>query len=324
MTHVADGEWIYRAFGQFQDVTISVLPMFHIYGLGVTMTACLWAGAKQVTLPRFDSNLYIQSIKTHKPTFLHVVPPIFSFIATSAEINSLDLLSLRQVNCGAAPCGTELINKFYSKASKSVLFKEGWGMSEVAGGACVMNRAYQNTKHGSVNLVNPNFRMRICNPETNELMDAGQAGEIQVKGEGVMIGYFNNPIANKETFTEDGWLKTGDIGYFDDEGLLYVSDRMKELIKVNGLQVAPAELEDVLRGVEGVDDVAVIGVEDERAGQLPKAFIVSKDGVKEETINHYMRTQLAKHKQLAGGIVFIDEIPKSASGKILRRQLVGK
>ena len=181
--------------------------------------------------------------------------------------------------------------------------------------------------------------MRICNPETNELMDAGQAGEIQVKGEGVMIGYFNNPTANKETFTEDGWLKTGDIGYFDDEGLLYVSDRMKELIKVsfdiihrkiervfqvNGLQVAPAELEDVLRGVEGVDDVAVIGVEDERAGQVPKAFIVSKDGVKEETINHYMRTQLAKHKQLAGGIVFIDEIPKSASGKILRRQLVGK
>jgi len=136
-----------------------------------------------------------------------------------------------------------------------------------------------------------------------------------------MLGYSNNEEANKEIFDNDGWLRTGDIGYYDEDGYIFIVDRIKELIKVKGLQVAPAELEDVLRGLKGVKDVGVIGVRSEREGELPKAYIVRDETLKEEEVHNYMKSQVADHKQLAGGIEWIETIPKSASGKILRKEL---
>jgi len=319
----SDGEFFYRAFGNFQDVTIATLPMFHIFGLGVTMTGALWSGTNQVTIPKFESQRYIDLMVKYRPTFLHIVPPIVNFLASSPNVTSEMLSSLRQVNCGAAPCGMALINKFRLKAPRAT-FKEGWGMTETAGGATSYAGSYNTYIPGSVQGVLPNLRMRMVDADTDEIKGAMQEGEIQIKGEGIMMGYFNNQEATDKTFTKDGWMKTGDVGYFTEEGIIFISDRIKELIKVNGLQVAPAELEDVLRQLDGVDDVAVVGVENDRTGQLPKAFIVKSGDLTVEKVRSWMSEKLSAHKQLDGGVVFIQTIPKSAAGKILRRELVGK
>ena len=135
-----------------------------------------------------------------------------------------------------------------------------------------------------------------------------------------MPGYFKNPGATAETLVDD-WCHTGDIGYYDEQGLVFIVDRKKELIKVKGLQVAPAELENVLRGLEGVADVAVVGVPDHRAGELPRAYVVRKGDLTEEQVKSHVAEALAPHKQLAGGVEFLAEIPKSAAGKILRKDL---
>merc|ERR1712127_399759 len=137
-----------------------------------------------------------------------------------------------------------------------------------------------------------------------------------------MIGYSNNEKANQETFDSAGWMRTGDVGYYDQEGFMFIVDRIKELIKVKGLQVAPAELEDVLRALPGVNDVGVIGIEDERSGQVPRAYIVADPGLTEAEVHAYMKEQVSAHKQLAGGVQFVEAIPKSLAGKILRKDLV--
>ena len=195
-------------------------------------------------------------------------------------------------------------------------------MTEVAGGACNVVRSHRPPVLGSVNTVLPNFRLRMVRPD-GSLAAAGEEGELQVCGDGVMLGYLDNPAATAASLAPDGWLSTGDIGYFTEQGDVYITDRLKELIKVKGLQVAPAELEDVLRGLEGVEDVAVVGVEDARAGQVPRVFVVRAEGLTEGVVREYMAGKLAGHKQPAGGVVFLPAIPKSPSGKILRRELVG-
>ena len=135
-----------------------------------------------------------------------------------------------------------------------------------------------------------------------------------------MPSYFKNPAATAETLVDD-WCHTGDIGYYDEQGRVFIKDRKKELIKVKGLQVAPAELENVLRGLEGVADVAVVGVPDHRAGELPRAYVVKKGELTEEQVKSHVAKALAPHKQLGGGVEFLAEIPKSAAGKILRKDL---
>ena len=332
-----DPEFFYNAAGTFQDVTIAVLPMYHIYGLGVTMTGCLHHGAKQVVMPSFDPAVFVKLLTEHKPSFLHLVPPLVSFLASSPLVQPDHLRSLRQINTGAAPAGPRLISQLYEKAPAYTMLKEGWGQTELAGGATGIARAYGDIKLGSCNQLSPNLRLQVRHTDTDCALGPGQVGEIVVRGDSVMIGYLNNEEANRTTFDSEGWMRSGDIGYFDQDGFLFIVDRIKELIKVKGLQVepiiflsflteiiqvAPAELEDVLRGLAGVQDVAVIGVESEREGEVPRAYIVREEaGLTEETVHSYMKEQVAQHKQLLGGIQFVENIPKSAAGKILRKDL---
>jgi len=316
-----DPEYMVRASGTSQDVTIGVLPMYHIYGLNVTLAGGLYMGCKHIVLPSFKPDQFVSLMEKHKPTFLHLVPPLASFLANSPLVTKEHLTSLRQVNVGAAPSGPQLIEQFYKKAPKYVMYKEGWGSTEVAGGCSGINRAYGGIKRGSVNQLLPNFRIQIRDTSTDKTLGVGERGEIVLRGPGCMLGYSNNEAANKETFDEEGWMRTGDIGYYDDDGFIFIVDRMKELIKVKGLQVAPAELEDVLRGLEGVADVAVIGIPDERSGQVPRAYIVKEESLTEKQVVSYMAEQVSAHKQLAGGIEFVKAIPKSAAGKILRKEL---
>merc|ERR1719219_117755 len=201
------------------------------------------------------------------------------------------------------------------------MLKEGWGQTELAGGATGVARPYGGIKLGSCNQLLPNLRLQVRHTETDRALGAGQVGEIVVRGDSVMLGYLNNEEANRTTFDSQGWMRSGDIGYFDQDGFLFIVDRIKELIKVKGLQVAPAELEDVLRGLDGVADVAVIGIPDQRSGQVPRAYIVREEGLTEEQVSAYMAEQVSAHKQLAGGVEFVEAIPKSAAGKILRKEL---
>jgi len=316
-----DPDYMARAFSKFQDVTIGVLPMFHIFGLNVTMSGGIHTGVKHVVLPTFDPQVFVKLLTKHKPTFLHLVPPLVSFLANSPAVTTEHLSTLRQVNVGAAPSGPNLINQFYKKAPRYVMYKEGWGSTEVAGGATGISRSHGGIKEGSVNQLFPNLRLQIRDIYTDEPKGPEESGEIVLKGPHNMIGYINNEKANEETFDKDGWMRTGDIGYYDEDGFLFIVDRMKELIKVKGLQVAPAELEDVLRSLDGVLDVGIIGIESEREGQVPRAYIVRKEGLTEDKIQEFMKVQVSAHKQLVGGIEFIEAIPKSAAGKILRKDL---
>jgi len=313
-----DSTYMIAAAGLQQETTISVLPLYHIYGLNLTMSSGLHNGVKQVILPGFDPTLFVKAMEEYKPTFLHLVPPLMGFLANHPLVTPDHLKSLRQINVGAAPIGPTLITQFYKKAPKYTIFKEGWGLSEVAGGA---TGCHGPRKLGSCNQILPNLRLQIRDVETDTAQGPNTVGEIVLKGPHCMLGYSNNEEANKEIFDDDGWMRTGDIGYYDEDYHIFLVDRIKELIKVKGLQVAPAELEDVLRGLKGVKDVGVIGVKSEREGELPRAYIVREETLTEEMVHDYMKAQVSSHKQLAGGIEWIEAIPKSAAGKILRKEL---
>lgn len=154
-------------------------------------------------------------------------------------------------------------------------------------------------------------------------VDANETGELWFRGPNVMLGYFKNAAATDETITKDGWLRSGDIGYYDDSGLIYVSDRIKELIKVNAFQVAPAELEAIIRDHPEILDAVVVGVPNAKTGEVPRAFVVRKpnSSITGEQIGQFVAKQVIKYKHLTGGVYFVDSIPKTPTGKILRREV---
>lgn len=181
------------------------------------------------------------------------------------------------------------------------------------------------TKYASAGVVPSNTECKIVSFDTEDGKGLGPntPGELCVRGPQVMEGYLNNKEATDATFYENGWLRTGDVAYYDDEGFFFITDRMKELIKVKGFQVPPAELEEILRSHDHILDAAVIGIPDEKAGELPKACVVLKPNttVTEQEIKDFVASKVAHYKKLEGGVDFLEAIPKNVSGKILRREL---
>ena len=204
------------------------------------------------------------------------------------------------------------------------MVKQAWGMSELSPLATA--NADDNARSGSVGPLTSSTFAKVIDEHGNSL-PANQCGELLIKGPQVMLGYLNEPDKTAETISESGWLRTGDVAYYDDDGFFYITDRIKELIKVRGYQVAPAELEALLLTHEAVQDAAVIGRPDDTSGELPRAYVVLKPhnrdskGPSEDEISEWVKERVAPYKRLDGGIVFTDNIPKSASGKILRRLL---
>jgi acyl-CoA synthetase (AMP-forming)/AMP-acid ligase II len=219
---------------------------------------------------------------------------------------------------GAAPLGAELGEEAAARIDCSVV--QGFGMTELSPVSHISLEG--RSKAGTVGLTAPNTEIRIVDPETGEDQDVDGVGELWIRGPQVMKGYLNNPSATEITIDPEGWLKTGDIASIDSEGFVSIVDRLKELIKYKGFQVAPAELEAFLLTHPAIADAAVIGVPDVEAGEIPRAFVVLRPGqeVSAADITAFMEGHVAKYKVIHD-IVFIDEIPKSASGKILRRML---
>ncbi|CAL8097190.1 unnamed protein product [Orchesella dallaii] len=308
--------------GNPQEHFIGILPFFHIYGFTVIMAKTLYQGAFTRTLPKFEPPVFVKALREHKPTCVHLVPPLIAFMANSPEVTKNEFVSINAIMGGAAPIGEALITRLLEKAGKYFFFQEGYGMTESSPVSHILPAYTKNTKIGSTGVVLPGTQCKVVDPSTGEALGVQQRGEICVKGPQVMKGYFNNDKATAETIDSEGWLHTGDIGLFDKDECFWIVDRMKELIKVKGLQVAPSELEDMLRTHPDVADVAVIGIPDERAGELPRAYIVRKnDALSENAVKDFIAEKVSEHKKLAGGVEFLTAIPKAASGKILRREL---
>ena len=301
-----------------EGVALAVLPFFHIYGMQVLMNAALRNGSTLITMPRFDLEMFLSLIQEHQVTHGYVVPPIVLALAKHPMVEQYDLSSLELVFSGAAPLSAELGQEAADRIGCPVV--QGYGMTEMSP-VSNLTPAGQ-FKPGTSGLNVPNQELRIVDVETGKDLGVGEEGELWYRGPHIMKGYLNNQQATDDTIVEDGWLRTGDIGMIDEDGHVTITDRLKELIKVKGFQVPPAELEGLLLTHPDIADAAVIGVPDEESGELPKAFVTPKPGVElgEDDVKDFVAGKVATYKKL-GFVEFIDEIPKSASGKILRREL---
>jgi acyl-CoA synthetase (AMP-forming)/AMP-acid ligase II len=301
------------------DTIMGVLPFFHIYGMVVIMNMSLAQGATVVTMPRFDMEQFLELIQKHRVTRANLVPPIMLGLAKHPAVDKYDLSSLKEVLSGAAPLGEDLAEAVVQRLGCNVL--QGYGLTETSPVTHVCPNFPGMIKRASVGPPLPNTEVMVVDTMTNEPLGPNQQGEIWLRGPQVMKGYLNNPDATAATLDEAGWLHTGDIGYADGDGYFYIVDRVKELIKYKGFQVAPAELEALLLSHPAIADAAVVPSPDEEAGEVPKAFVVLKGEVTAEEIMAWVAERVAPHKKIRR-VEFVNQVPKSLSGKILRRILV--
>jgi 4-coumarate--CoA ligase len=300
------------------ETVIAVLPFFHIYGMQVLMNVGLRVGATIVTMPRFDFEEFLQLHQDHGAVRAFVAPPMVLALARHPVVEKYDLSKLTWINSGAAPLSAELALEASERIGCEVI--QGFGMTELSPVSHLTPPG--DWKPGSVGVTAPNTETMIVDPASGEPLGIDADGEVWVRGPQVMKGYLNNPSATSATITADGWLRTGDIGHIDLDGHLFVVDRLKELIKYKGFQVPPAELEALLLTHPAVADAAVVGLPDVEAGEIPVGFVVITPGQEatEGSIIGFIAAQVATYKQIRR-VIFIDQIPKSASGKILRRVL---
>ena len=303
------------------DHTIAVLPFFHIYGLVVILNQGLSRGATVITLPRFDLDAYLSAVERWRVRRLYLAPPMVLRLARDPAVDEHDLGSVEVAVSGAAPLPASVADEFSRRIGCYV--KQGYGMTELSPVAHMHPDDAAAVRPGTVGVIHPNTLVRLVDPTTGDDAPEGGPGEIWVKGPQVMKGYLNHPEATADTITPDGWLRTGDIGSVGPDGNFAIVDRMKELIKYKGYQVAPAELEALLLEHPDVADAAVVPVKDEEAGELPKAVIVRRPGANPspEQLMEFVAGRVAPYKRIRL-VDFADQIPRSPSGKILRRLLL--
>jgi acyl-CoA synthetase (AMP-forming)/AMP-acid ligase II len=303
-----------------EDRTICAVPSYHIYGFHIVINVALRTGATVVTLPRFDLEAFLRAIQDYQITVTPAVPPIVLELSRSPLVEKYDLSSVTTVFSGAAPLSVEIAKACRDRLG--VPIKYGYGMTELS----LSHLTYRDAtvdKPSSAGYCLPNTLCKIVDVETKTELPPGQEGEVWVRGPQVMKGYLGHPEATAEIIDGEGWLHTGDIGYADEDGALYIVDRLKELIKYKGRQVAPAELEALLLSHPAISDAAVIPSPDKDAGEIPVAFVVVKESVSADQIMDFVRERVAPHKKIRR-VEFVDQIPKNATGKILRRVLVDR
>lgn len=303
---------------------LTVLPFFHIYGFNGIMNISLRLGTHLITIPRFTPEDYIKALEEYKPTYLFVVPSLLLFLASHPSVKKEHLSSVEEITSGAAPLTEGLLQKFRQKIDNpDVTIRQGYGMTESSPVTFFMPQITPPSKIGTIGILYPGTEAKVVSLSSGELLGTHQTGELLVRGPQVMMGYLNNEQATSETIDEDGWLHTGDVVYYDEDHYFYLVDRCKELIKVKGNQVSPTELENLILEIEGIIDAAVVGVPDDLAGEVPRAYVVTKPGqnLNEEDIQKFVSSKVTHYKKLAGGVKFINSIPRNPSGKILRNEL---
>lgn len=315
------------ADGQYR--TIAVMPLFHITGLVRFITYPVFMNGDCFMLPQFKMEAMLETIITHRIEELIFVPPILIRIVRDPVVERY-LPQLRAVvkrfSSGSAPMSPEILRLLEARFPGTG-FRQGYGATEST--ACISSHppshfAYRYAHTGGKLVANTVARV-VDLADASRLLGPGETGEICARGPQIAMGYLGNPEATAESFDEEGYLHTGDVGHIDSEGLLHIEDRIKEMIKVKGIQVPPAELEDLLLGHELVEDCAVLGIRDEYAGEKPKAYVVVKSGVTPSedlglALLRYVRERKVRYKWL-GEIEFAESIPKGPTGKLMRRLL---
>ncbi|WP_329117516.1 4-coumarate--CoA ligase family protein [Streptomyces sp. NBC_01353] len=305
------------------DRILAVLPFFHIYGLTALMNAPLRKGATVVVLPRFELDQFLAAIQDHRINGLYVAPPIVLALAKHPAVADYDLSSLEYIVSAAAPLDASLAEACSARL-KLPPVRQAYGMTELSPGTHVVPLDAVNPPPGAVGKLLPSTEMRILSlGDPTKDVEPGTEGEVAIRGPQVMKGYLGRPEATADMIDADGWVHTGDIGRVDENGWLFVVDRVKELIKYKGFQVAPAELEALLLTHEGIADAAVIGVHDEDGAEIPKAFVVRQASAADlngEDVMAYVAGKVAPYKKIRR-VEFVDGVPRAASGKILRREL---
>ncbi|KAL0704715.1 hypothetical protein Bca4012_071140 [Brassica carinata] len=280
-------------------------------------------GLTVVILRRFELNDLLAAVEKYRATALILAPPVLVVMTNEADIikEKCDLSSLKKVTCGGAPLSKEVTEGFLKKYP-TVHVLQAYALTESNGGGAYMDMV-DSRRYGTVGTLTPDVEARIVDPNTGRLLGTNQTGELWLKGPSISKGYFKNQEATSETFNLEGWLKTGDLCNIDDDGFLYVVDRLKELIKYIGYQVAPAELEALLITHRDILDAAVIPFPDKEAGQYPMAYVTRKLGsnLSEKQVIDFISKQVAPYKKIRK-VAFINSIPKTASGKILRKDLI--
>ncbi|KAK4648102.1 uncharacterized protein QC761_106962 [Podospora bellae-mahoneyi] len=316
-----------RQFPWETSVQLAILPFFHIYGLTCCVLLSILSGWRLVILPRFDMLQVLKAIERYKVSFMYVPPPVILAFSQHPDVGKYDLSSLRVLHSGAAPLGRELIRKVWERVKVPV--KQGYGLSETNAVVCCQEIGDWERRMGSVGRLMPNMEGMLVGEDGREVAETGGEGELWLRGPNVFGGYWKKEGQEGVFGVDDrggkGWFKTGDVVKVDGEGNFWVVERVKELIKYNGYPVPPAELEGILLTHPDVLDACVIGFEDKSlATEVPRAYVVVREGVgriptkSQELVDHVTK-QVAPHKKLRGGVHFVDQIPKSPSGKILRR-----
>lgn len=308
------------------DRVLAVLPFFHIYGMTVLLNLALRQRASLVTMPRFDLVDFLTNIQRFQCTYLYIAPPIAVALAKHPIVDEFDISSVHTVFSGAAPLDGETAEVAGRRINARMM--QGYGMSELSPVSHAMPSDRHDVPVSSVGAMLPNTLNKLVDTETGEeITEVGpdgvtRPGELWVKGPNVMLGYLNKPEATAETLDADGFLHTGDVAVYHESGYFSIVDRVKELIKYKGYQIAPAELEALLLGHAKVMDVAVIGVNDDDKQEIPKAFVVAAPGsdLTADEVMEFVAAQVAPHKKVRR-VEFVEAIPKSASGKILRKDL---
>jgi long-chain acyl-CoA synthetase len=310
--------WMYRAVPG-KETMLAVVPLFHVYGMTVCMNYSIAIGAKLVLIPRFDILTLLKTIHSEKPTFFPGAPTMYIALnnhpLTSVKYN---LSSIRCCISGSAPLPSEVQNTFEALSSGRLV--EGYGLSECSPITHV-NPIWEKGKSGSIGLPWPNTDCRVVDSDSGVEMPVGEIGELEISGPQVMKGYWNRPEETAAVLKE-GWLRTGDMGYMDEDGYFYIVDRKKDMIIAGGYKIFPREVEDVLFEHPSVLEAAVIGIPDDYRGESVKAYIIPKDGqsVTDEELDYYCRTKLASYK-VPRVYEFRTELPKSMIGKVIRRVL---
>ncbi|KAL3839694.1 hypothetical protein ACJIZ3_024285 [Penstemon smallii] len=308
-----------------RNVFLCFLPLFHIYALSGIIYGQLQRGNTVVVMEKYDLDKMLSAVGKYRVSHLYVVPPVVKALAKQPEVvRKYDVSSLKEIGSAAAPLGKEMMvgcAKVFPKAAILQIY----GLTETCAVISMENARVGSHHSGSTGVLVPGFQSKIIDVDNLKALPPFHKGEILVRGPMVMQGYFKNKKATEETIDEEGWLHTGDLGYFDDEGRLYIVDRLKELIKCKGFPVAPAELEELLVSHPGITDAAVIPFPDAEAGEVPVAFVVrlSNSSISEDEVQKFVAEQVAPFKRLRK-VTFVDCIPKSAAGKILRRELKQK
>jgi acyl-CoA synthetase (AMP-forming)/AMP-acid ligase II len=300
------------------ETMLAVLPFAHVTGMMGGLVFGLIRGCRTVLQPRFEFDQFLALVEKYRVERIVLVPPIVAAMARSPAVEQRNMSSIKAITCGAAPL-TQEIQVACSKRL-GCLVVQAYGMTETSVSTHWTPDDPSQVRPGSVGRPIPNVETRIVDPATGAELGPDQVGEIVLRGPNIMRGYLNRPDETARALDAEGWLRTGDLGYVDQDGYLFLVDRIKDLIKYKGYQIAPAELEEVLLSHPAIADAAVIPIPDREAGEIPKAFVTLRAPLTPEEVMAFVDGRVAPYKRVRK-VEVIDSIPKLPSGKLLRRVL---